>query len=335
MSKYIRQAVALIPKVTREVAGAKPVDMTGDYTKDYKAKVRFAMMGPVAAGKSTVAAAIVVTLQNLSALDPNFYARVLPTSSHILSEANNLRLGKFPDKTNPDQAEAPEAGIIICQKGNFGNKGTQMPICDMAGEVTDYIEAKSSGLMPKDKIQEIAQSINMKMYNTAKNCQGIIITVRASDSLLYSDGPQEKDNDVYTHNALTAMFEYRRKNHLPEPYVIVVITQWDKVATQSKLIGMNVYDETGEMNGLARFMDNGFPATSMLLKPLRDKGHVKYFRSWFTIEKDADNKEILWPGTNKPRIKITEDAGSYLRFKPAYAEEDYIGLVRYIGSFGA
>ena len=334
MSKYLKQAASLLPKVTREVAGAKPVDTIGDHSKDYKAKVKFVMMGPVAVGKSTVAAAIVVTLQNLSALDPNFYARVLPTSSHILSEANNLRLGKFPGKTDPSAPNTPEAGILICQRGNFGNKGTQMPICDMAGEVTDYIEAKSSGLTPREQLQDLATSINMQMYNTAKACQGIIITMSAEDSLMFSEGPQERDNDVYTHNALTAMFEYRRRNHMPEPYVIVIITKWDKVSTQSKMIGMDVFDDTGEMNGLARFMDNGFPATSMLLKPLRDKGRVKYFRSWFTLATDEDNKVLYWPGTDKPKIKIKEDPASYLRFKPSYAEEDYIGLVRYIGSFG-
>jgi hypothetical protein len=334
MSKYIKRAASLLPQVTREVSGAKPVDMMGDYTRDYKAKVRFAMLGGVAKGKSTVAAALVVTLQNLSALDPNFFARVLPTSSHILSEANNLRLGKFPEKTDPSSANAPEAGILICEKGSFGDKRTQIPVCDMAGEITDYIEAKSSGLMPSDQIRDMATSINMQMYNTAKACQGIIVILSAEDSLLYSKGPQDKDQDVYTHNALTAIFEYRRKNHMPEPYVIVILTKWDQVAEKSKLIGMNVYDENGEINGLARFFDNGYPATSMLLKPLKEKGRVKFFRSWFTQATDDDGNVLYWPGTSKPRVKVLEDANSYLRYKPAYAEEDYINLVRYIGSFG-
>ena len=332
MSKYLKQAMQLLPKITREVSGAKPVDMTGDY-KSYKTKVKFAMLGGVGKGKSTVAAATVVTLQNLSALDPNFYASVLPQSSHILSDANNLRLGKFPEKTDPSAPRPPEAGIVICQKGNFGNKGTQMPICDMAGEVTDYIEARSSGLTPREQIQDLAQSINMEMYNTAKNCQGIIVTLSAEDSLIFAEGPQDRDQDVYTHNALAAMFEYRRRNHMPEPYVVVVITKWDRVSQQSKMIGMDIYDETGEMNGLARFIDNGFPSTAMLLKALKDKGRVKYFRSWFTLLTDEDGKIQYWPGTTKPRIKIIEDANSYLRYKPAYAEEDSIGLVRYIGSF--
>lgn len=334
MSKLIKRAISLAPKITRDAIGVKPVDTLGGY-KSYKAKVKFAMLGGVGKGKSTVAAAVVVTLQNLSAVDPNFYADVLPQSSHILSEANNLRLGQFPDKTDPSSPRQPEAGIVICQKGPFGNKGTQMPICDMAGEVTDYIEAKSSGLTPKEQLHDMAQSINMEMYNTAKACQGIIVTLSAEDSLLFADGPQDKDQDVFTHNALAAMFEYRRINHLPEPYVIVILTKWDRVAAQSKSIGLDVYDDTGETNGLAQFLDNGFPATAMMLKSLRDKGRVKFFRSWFTILTDSDNNIVNWPGTTKPKLKIISTPNAYLRFKPAYAEEDYIGLVRYIGSFGA
>jgi hypothetical protein len=77
----------------------------------------------------------------------------------------------------------------------------------------------------------------------------------------------------------------------------------------------------------------------MLLKALREKGRVKYFRSWFTMATDQDGNALYWIGKDgkqslKPKVKIIEDTNSYLRFKPAYAEEDYIGLVRYIGSFG-
>lgn len=66
----------------------KPVDMMGDYTKSYKVKTKFGMLGPVAAGKSTICAGIVHTCETLSSLVPNFYARVLPTSTHILRDAN-------------------------------------------------------------------------------------------------------------------------------------------------------------------------------------------------------------------------------------------------------
>jgi hypothetical protein len=119
----------------------KPIDMmdtTGDYRHAYNVKTKFGMLGPVAAGKSTIAAAIVYTCQTLSSLVPNFYARVLPTSSHILADANNLRLGKFPEKTDPFIPRAPEAGLLIGETG-WKEKKVQVPICDVAGEITDYI----------------------------------------------------------------------------------------------------------------------------------------------------------------------------------------------------
>ena len=53
----------------------------------YKFKTRFAMLGTVGSGKSTVASAIILTAQTLSARYPQFYARVLEGgTSNILTD---------------------------------------------------------------------------------------------------------------------------------------------------------------------------------------------------------------------------------------------------------
>jgi len=306
--------------------------MMGDYTKSYKFKAKFGMLGPVASGKSTICAGLVYMCQTLSTLIPNFYARVLPTSSHILVDANNLRLGKFPEKTDPLTPRAPEAGILISEKGMFSNSGVHVPICDVAGEVTDYIYEKCEGTTASEKINNRLGSINVQVINTIRDCQGFIIALDANDALMFSDGTH--DNDVYIHSVMTNILEYRRRNHRPDPHIIVVLTKWDQVMTKAKDIQMDAYD--ADQNGLARFLDNGFPATSMLLKPLRDKGNVRYFRSWFNLARDEENNNAIlyWPGTNKPKIKIVEDPNDYIRFKPSFAEPDYADMIRYIGSFG-
>lgn len=319
----------VLPKVTREITNPNKVDMMGDYRRSYKFKTKFGMIGPVSAGKSTVCAGIVYVCQNLSALVPNFYARVLPTSSHILQDANNLRRGKFPDKTDPLTPEAPEAGLLISQRGMTGNKGVHVPICDVAGEVTDYLE-ETGGTTPAERIQNRQSSVNQVVVNTVRDCQGFIIALDANDSILFSDG--DHDNDVYIHSAMTNILDWRRRNHRPDPYVIVVLTKWDEVMTRAKDLQMDAYD--GEY-GLQRFLDNSFPSTAMLLKPLRDKGMVKFFRSWFTIARDKNTNEIMyWPGTDKPIIEIEENPSNYIRFKPKMAEPDYINLINYIGRFG-
>ena len=91
MSQLLKRLGAAIPKVTRTLADAKPVDMYGDYRKNYKFKTKFGLLGPVSAGKSTLCASIVETCEDQSATDTNFYARVLPSSSNILRDANRQK----------------------------------------------------------------------------------------------------------------------------------------------------------------------------------------------------------------------------------------------------
>jgi len=309
----------------------KPVDMMGDYTKAYRVKTRFGMLGPVASGKSTICAGIVHTCETLSSLIPNFYCRVLPTSTHILKDANNLRLGHFPEKTDPFTPKAPEAGFLLCERG-WREKKVQVPICDVAGEITDYIAVKASGLTPSQIIKQRLGSINVDVVNTIRDCQGFIIALAAPDALMFREGNEPTDPDVYVHSVMNDILEYRRRNRKDDPHVIVILTKWDEVIKEAKDIQMDVYDES--QNGLARFLANGFPATNMLLKPLRDKGMVKFFRSWFKVKRDESGNKRYWSGTKKEIIELIEDPASFIRFRPQYSEEDYIHLVRHIGSFG-
>lgn len=309
----------------------KPVDMMGDYTKAYKVKTRFGMLGPVASGKSTICAGIVHTCETLSSLVPNFYCRVLPTSTHILKDANNLRLGRFPEKTDPLAPKAPEAGFLLCERG-WREKKVQVPICDVAGEISDYIAVKASGYTPSQIIKQQIQNINYKVVEEIRDCQGFIIALAAPDALMFRNDPTATDPDVYVHSVMNDILEYRHRNKRDDPYIIVVLTKWDEVIKEAKHIRMDVYDESE--NGLARFLANGFPATNMLLKPLRDKGRVKFFRSWFKVKRREDGTVEHWPETKSPIIELLEDPSSFIRFRPQFAEEDYIALVHHLGSFG-
>jgi len=298
----------------------KPVDM-GDYRTAYKVKIKFGMLGPVSSGKSTIAAGFLHTVQTLSSLVPNFYCRVLPTSTHILAEA----------------------GFLICEHG-WREKKVQVPICDVAGEISDYIEAKASGFTAGQVVKQRLQSINRSVVETVKDCKGFIIALAAPEALMFRESASTFDPDVYTHTASTfdpdvythtvmnEILEYRRRNKKDDPHVLVVLTKWDEVRDEAKSIQMDAYNETED--GMAKFLANGFPATSMLLKPLRDKGMVRFFRSWFNIKKREDGSKEYWPDTKKPVIELIEDETGFIRFRPAYAEEDYVEMVRYIGSFG-
>jgi hypothetical protein len=202
----------------------------------------------------------------------------------------------------------------------------------VAGEITDYIAAKASGYTAGQIIKQRMQTINQQVVETVRDCQGFIIALAAPDALMFRDNASTFDSDVYTHTVMNEILEYRRRNNRSDPHVLVVLTKWDEVIKRAKDIQMDVYADTED--GMAKFLANGFPATNMLLKPLRDKGFVRFFRSWFKIKCREDGTKECWPDTDKPIIELTEDEQGFIRFRPAYSEQDYVEMVRYIGSFG-
>lgn len=319
-------------KVLERLTRREPVDLISDYTKSYAAKVRFSMLGPVASGKSTIAAGIVLTCETISSLVPNFYCRVLPTSTHIVSDANNLRLGRFPEKTDPYTPRPPEAGLLLCERG-WKNKKAQVPVCDVAGEITDYIQAKVSGFTPSEIIRKRLQTINQEVITTVRDSQGFITALAADEALMFREKPSILDPDAYTYNVMNEVLEYRRRNKKDDPHIIVVLTKWDKVMERAKSVDMDVYDDS--QMGFAKFLANGFPATNMLFKPLIDKGQVKFFRSWFNIQKREDGSEVYWEGTESPRIRILEnkELDAIIKYAPDYSQQDYVNMVHHIGSF--
>ena len=323
MSKYIQKL--------KDTVHGKPVDMMVDYTHAYKTKVQFGLVGPVACGKSTICAGIAHTCETLSSLVGNFYCRLLPTSTHILTDANNLKLGIFPEKTDPFLPRAPEAGFLICERG-WKEKKVQVPICDVAGEITDYIAMKAEGFTPAQQIRQRLQNVNQQVVNTIKDCQGHIIALAANDALMFREANKKFDPDAYVYNVMNSILEYRRRNRKPDPVILFILTKWDEVIQKAREIDMDVYDES--QNGLAKFLANGFPGTNMLLKPLRDKGNVRFFRSWFKIKRREDGTPMYWPDTQQQIIDVIEDPTAYIRFRPNMAEQDYVDLVRCIGSFG-
>lgn len=313
----------------------EPISMEIDYSDAYKEKAQFSLLGPVMCGKSSIAAGLVYTCTKMSSLIPNFYAKVLPTSTNILKDANNLAVGQFPAKTDPYQPKAPEAGIVICERG-WRNRKVQVPIYDTGGEITDYIHDRSpTAFTPSQLINDRMRQINRAVVEKVKDSQGFLVGMPANDAVIFRDSPSSFDVDVYTHIVLTDIIEYRRRHHKSEPNFAIVITKVDTVAEKLKDLSMDVYheDRAKIQVGLARFMDNGFPLTSMLLKPLRDNGKVNFFRSWFRTRKKEDGSEEYWPNTRSPIIDVTEDEEAYLRFGINYSGQDYIDLVHYIGSF--
>lgn len=321
--------MSFLKKVVPNALKQKSPDMFADLNQYYNSKIKFGLIGIVSAGKSTVAAGMVYGCSLLSATDPNFFCHVQPNCKQILIDANNLRMGRFPKKTDPLQPNAPVQGIVLGEKG-FKGKTAAIPIADVAGEITDYIEARADSATTYEQIQRYMQTVNVQVINLLQECTGIIVTLDATSALMFRNHYDSKDSDAYTHNVLNAFLQYRRNNHKPDPFIIAIITKWDQVAEMARAIQMNAYDTS--QNGLDRFLANGFPFTHMLLKPLKDKGNVDYFTTWFKIKK-RDNGEIETWEDGSPRINMLSKPGEYIASRPDASEEDLIKIVKRIASF--
>lgn len=110
-----------------------------EFIKYYAFKTRFAMLGTVGSGKTTVSACMLITAHTRSNDDPDFYCQTVERKSGIRVSASNLRRGIFPPKTIPTGNTTYESGLKIRRKTWHGEKFVHIPIVDVAGEDLQYL----------------------------------------------------------------------------------------------------------------------------------------------------------------------------------------------------
>jgi len=285
-------------------------------------KVRFSLVGPVSAGKSSLAAGLVVAANSMSSTMKNFYCRVLPKSSYILTDASNLRAGRFPARTDPYNPVTYEAGIIIGDRNN--KKTMQIPISDTGGEVLDALALRTPTMEQHERIK----NINRNVVKHIRESQGFILALPAPEALIFRTGYAMQDVDSYVYTVLSDIMDFKLFSGTVIDGVAIWVTKSDEVLEEAANLGMNLLHPEGMM----RFLDNGFPNTMMLLKPLREAGKVQLFRSFFTIQRRDDGSLDLWEDGNK-KIKILDDPSNYVRFKPEFAELDSVKFIQWAASF--
>lgn len=298
----------------------------------YHYKNRFAMMGTVGSGKSTVTAGLVLTAMTLSSDLPDFYCRVIESNSDILADASNLRRGRFPHKTEAYERYPVESGLLLIWKTWRGTRQIQIPICDIAGEDIQQMIKQSRLRLGNEQF-----NANQQLLKYVKDADGFLICVPASRALMFLDDEQIEheesveegtvgDPDVPLSRILNDIINFKTEHKGKSINAIgVIITKWDLLAPYAVRAGMDIYDSTGE--GLNNFMKTCFPGTLMHLKPYLDADQVKFFPSHFNVKRHEDGKVEKW-GDTGDRIDVIQE-----RRVPRYSEQSYVNLFKWLRSF--
>jgi hypothetical protein len=313
-------------------------------SKTFKFKTKFAMVGTIGSGKTTVSTLLVLTSQTLSHLLPNFACRTLPGSTNIIDYVSKMRTGHFPPKTDAASAERHEDGLLCRWGARFGtSKQINIPICDLAGEKLQSM-IQSIQHRRRDPTSQEAYNISSNLINYVRDCEGYVLIAPASRALAFQDGLQlEKetedeevsgisvDPDANLYNFAQDIMSYKENSKgKPIKAIAVVVTKWDKLMPYAQEMGIDLDDTTGQ--GIQSFMETFFPQTTSLLKFEKQRNpnmQLKFFPSFVKVAKDAQGKPQKWPdGQDKIEMEVN------LRI-PKYWAQSYVELINYLGTFAS
>jgi len=330
MSNWLKQS---IQKLDNALSPTTPEYQT--FVRNYDFKTRFAMLGTVASGKSTVAGLMLVTAHTKSNDDPDFYCQTVELKSGIRISASNLRRGIFPPKTKPTGNTTYESGIKIRRKSLFGEKFVHIPIVDVAGEDLQY-------LLGDFDMDTVPNTVNFRrlsaLLDYIRDSQGFIIVLpaprvfTATGQIEAEPDDLAEDPDVNLSRLLEKIVEYKEQHRgNPIKGIAVVITKYDLFQDYAVKHKMNLYSP----GGIDQFMRIHFPDTNMQLKYLKEKGLVSFFPSHVGLEYDEESNVERWNAPskhyhNKPKVKRVVE-----RNIPEYSESAYMALFDYLEQFAS
>jgi len=314
-------------------------------SKTFKFKTKFAMVGTIGSGKTTVSTLLVLTSQTLSSQLPNFACRTLPGSTNIIDYVSKMRTGHFPPKTDAAGSDRHEDGLLCRWGSKFGNpKQINIPICDLAGEKLQNM-IKTINFRRKNPTSQESYNMSSSLINYVRDCEGYILIAPASRAMAFDDGIQieketedeersgiSSDPDANLYNFLQDIVSYKESSKgKPIKAIAVVITKWDKLMPYAQEMGIDLDDETGE--GAQTFMETLFPQTTSLLKFEKQRNpnlELMFFPSYVRIQKDTvSNKPLKWSdGGDKIQMEVNQRV-------PQYWAQSYLNLVNFLGKFAS
>jgi len=313
-------------------------------SKTFKFKTKFAMVGTIGSGKTTVATLVDLTSQTLSSMLPGFSCRTLPGSTNIVDYNSKMRQGHFPPKTDPASPERHESGLLCRWEGSFRSvKQLNIPICDLSGEKLQTM-IQNVEFRRKNPTAQENYNISMNLINYVRDCEGFIPIAPASRAMAFADGIQiEKetedeelsgistDPDANLYNFLSNIVSYKEScKGKPIKAIAVVVTKWDLLMPYAQEMGIDLDDPSGQ--GIQTFMEAFFPQTTSLLKFEGSRNpniQLKYFPSYVKIARDSQGKPLKWPDDSN---KIEMETNQRI---PKYWSQSYLDLINFLGTFAS
>lgn len=304
---------------------------------------RITMIGTMGAGKSTHLAGLVKAMDRKVSKSRGteypFRYYLNEGSSNILHDVSALRAGHFPPKTGAFKSSQLEPGITFewaHVKGplTLWKRQAKMPVCDLAGEdLVQLIER----VKEVRTLQQASQANAERITNTVNQSAGLLLTIKATRAQglgveLEKEPNQIDGMSIYSDANLSRMvngiIKYKRQNRRSPPLrgVAIVVTAWDGLAPVAKQISQitgqpfDPLDIKISSESIDKFVYACFPSTHAAITSLGIK-NIRYFPSFFEIERDDKQQPICWEGTLSPRIKRAEI------FDPQYNWEDNVNTV--------
>lgn len=335
----------------REILGIesapKPTANLGDLM-DTEASSGITMVGTMGAGKSAHLAGLLIAADRKVSKSENtdnpfrYYLR--EGSGNTEHDKSALRDGHFPPKTGALKSSTIQQRITFewVHKTNFAGKEfvlsrkqSDMPICDLAGEDLCLLIEKVNSMRT---LEQAAQLNANRIINMIVQSSGLMIIIKATRAqglgIELEKEPVGIDGlsiygDANMKRMINGVVRFKKQNRDSPPLrgIAVVVTAWDGLAPVAEKISMitgKKFDPTDtkiSQESLNKFVYMCYPSTHAALVSL-GLNNVRYFPSFFEVERDADNKPICWEGTNSPKICKPDI------FEPGKAFEDNVNSIK-------
>ncbi len=298
------------------------------------------MIGTMGAGKSAHLGGLLIAadrkVSKSRGTEYPFRYFIEEGSSNIENDKSALRAGHFPPKTGLMKQSTVEPAAtfewahvksLAGREITLSKRQAKMSIADMAGEdLVNLIERVN-----RTRTLQQASRINMdRSINLVCNSSALMLIIKATraqglDIELEKEPIGIDGLSIYSDANLTRIVKGVVKFKRENPYspklrnLAIVVTAWDGLAPVAKQISQitgqpfdplhvprdNPEDLRKSADSLDKFVYAFYPSTHATIHSL-GLSNIRYFPSFFEVERDSKGDPICWDGGNSPKIKRPE-----------------------------